>query len=319
MSQFVGVLQLTDFEGQFIQPLPSLKREALFFDRIATPGLGAVFSRPDLDEAFAADLQWLMEKEIIWEPPVSTKDLGRPPILTWYRPLMTMVVDVGATARLWLAQRGFEAVTLVNSHGDLAQRFQLDLSPLDQMMSDQMERLAAAANVGMAQGAFSTDGKIMPFGGASQTQAPAPRLPGIELLINEFPEPDDDTPWEEIEEFRADPESRERLRDFRRWIGKVGREGLAGPEAAEELRYVLANYEKHLHLHEMKTSVGLWEGLLVGSLSFVENLAKLKLGELAKLPFAAKRRRLERLEAELSAPGREIAYVAKARQHFGHR
>ena len=152
---------------------------------------------------------------------------------------------------------------------------------------------------------------------ARDVQPPAPPLPGIELVINEFPEPDDKTPWEEIQEFRADPDGRERLRAFRRWLRKAGREGLTGSRSAEELRDLLADYDRHLRLRQMKTNVGFWEGLIIGTATLVENMAKLKLAELAKLPFAAKHRRLERLEAELNAPGREVAYVAKARQRFG--
>ena len=85
MGEFVGVLRLTDYEGQLMEPLPTLKREALFFDRFAVPGLHRVLSRGDLDPAIAADLQWLMERQIVWEPRVVYEELGRAPIMRLYR------------------------------------------------------------------------------------------------------------------------------------------------------------------------------------------------------------------------------------------
>lgn len=132
------------------------------------------------------------------------------------------------------------------------------------------------------------------------------------MVIQQFPEPDDMTPWEAIEEFRNDHEATESLRAFRRWLKKVSREGLTGPEAAEELQFLLAEYVRYIGAHRMKTNMGLLDGLLV-CIECIDN----PLTGLAKLGIAAIRRRFERLEAELSAPGTEVAYVAKARERFG--
>jgi predicted TIM-barrel fold metal-dependent hydrolase len=82
------------------------------------------------------------------------------------------------------------------------------------------------------------------------------------MVIREFPEPDDMTPWEDIAEFRADLDARDRLRGFRRWLQKVSKEGLSGPEAVEEMRDLLSAYDRHLRVHKMKTNLGVLETLI---------------------------------------------------------
>ena len=152
MGEFVGVLRLTDYEGQLMEPLPSLKREALFFDRLAVPGLHSVLSRGDLDPAIAADLQWLMERQIVWEPRVVYEELGRAPILTLYHTRMMMATIPDANTCLWLGQHGYEAVTVANSHADLAERFHFDLDPNERMMAEMIAQAAATMNAGNGQG-----------------------------------------------------------------------------------------------------------------------------------------------------------------------
>jgi hypothetical protein len=53
----------------------------------------------------------------------------------------------------------------------------------------------------------------------------------------------------------------------------------------------------------------------VGTAEALEDLAKIKWGKLTERLFT-RHRKVDMLEAELSAPGREIAYVVKARKSF---
>jgi hypothetical protein len=49
---------------------------------------------------------------------------------------------------------------------------------------------------------------------------------------------------------------------------------------------------------------------------FAEDLVKLKLGKLAKIPFSIRHRNIALLEGELKSPGREIAFISKAQETF---
>jgi len=53
------------------------------------------------------------------------------------------------------------------------------------------------------------------------------------------------------------------------------------------------------------------ETIVTTSLSFIENLAKLKLNEASKLIFDLTRTEIHLLKAENSAPGKEVAFINK--------
>jgi hypothetical protein len=53
--------------------------------------------------------------------------------------------------------------------------------------------------------------------------------------------------------------------------------------------------------------------------SLVEDIVKLKLRDVAGLFFEGRRRRIALTEAECAAPGRELAYLSRARSAFGKR
>ena len=57
--------------------------------------------------------------------------------------------------------------------------------------------------------------------------------------------------------------------------------------------------------------------IVVAVAETAENIAKLKFSALAKSLFALKHRRIELIDAERQAPGRELAYIVRARERFG--
>jgi hypothetical protein len=50
----------------------------------------------------------------------------------------------------------------------------------------------------------------------------------------------------------------------------------------------------------MKTNTGILETVVISGLQIAENLVKLKLGEIGKIPFAARHRKIALYEGELS-------------------
>lgn len=88
-------------------------------------------------------------------------------------------------------------------------------------------------------------------------------------------------------------------------------------EATQELEYLLDEYESHMRLHKMKITRGTFETLIVGAAEILENVAKFRLSKAAEAIFVLKNRQIALLEAEQSAPGREVAYIAQAKRRFG--
>jgi len=76
----------------------------------------------------------------------------------------------------------------------------------------------------------------------------------------------------------------------------------------------LAEYSRHMELHRIKTNPGILQTIIVNSAEAAENVVKLNLSKLANNTFFLHRRRVELMEAEANAPGKEVAYIYKARQ-----
>jgi hypothetical protein len=317
MSELIGVISLTDYEGRPLSPTPSLKREALFFDRVAVPGLQPLIAHNDIEPCVRADLTWLAENGIVWDPKVDYSKLRRAPILRPYLPMMMMAFDVEANTRLWLESLGNEAVTLFASDAEMEQHYMIDLDPDTQMMVDLLQQAAASMNSGLGAGTVLVNDTIYEVQRHQPPEERPQMVPGIELVIDQFPAPDENTPWAAIQEFRADPDHTYHLRKFRSWLRRRAYEGLSGALVVEELQELLADFEHAMGLHRMKGSITSFQGLIVATASLIEDMAKLKLGDLSRRVFGARERRLAYLETELRAPGREVAYLAKAREHFG--
>jgi hypothetical protein len=115
--------------------------------------------------------------------------------------------------------------------------------------------------------------------------------------------------WEQILEYRSDPDSQSRFLALRNWISEVVNAKLTTVEAEDKLEYLVEQYRRHFRLHKLKTNAGILETIVVGAGEFLENAVKLRWGAAAKGLFAFKRRRIHLLEGELTAPGREIAYI----------
>jgi len=71
-----------------------------------------------------------------------------------------------------------------------------------------------------------------------------------------------------------------------------------------------------MRLHEIKSGRGVLEAVVVTAAELAENLVKVNWGKLAKGLFNITHERIELREAELQAPGRELAYLDAAKRAF---
>jgi len=67
----------------------------------------------------------------------------------------------------------------------------------------------------------------------------------------------------------------------------------------------------------MKTSHSFIDVFIVTPIEVLEDIVKFKWSDLLKGGLSARKRKIELLEAEIKAPGRECAYVFDARKRFG--
>jgi len=137
-----------------------------------------------------------------------------------------------------------------------------------------------------------------------------------QLVIRDLPLPDSSTEWEQIIEYRENPDNRKALLDLRRWIRRISTEDISPVECAQELEWLESEFQTHMRLHKLKADTGTLEVVVKAPLEILENLVNLKFSKIVDPLFAIKKRRISLMEAELNAPGREIAYLVKAKQSF---
>jgi hypothetical protein len=159
---------------------------------------------------------------------------------------------------------------------------------------------------------------ILPTRRQIENVFPSGIAPVLEVVLKSMPIPDDETPWKQIVEFRNDPESMKRLRRLRVWTRKFAKATTATSlaEMKEEIEVLLDDYEEHMKLHRMKVNKGATETLVTVAGNIAEDLVKVKWGELAKLPFILRERKISLTDAERDAPNRELAFISMARSRF---
>lgn len=135
----------------------------------------------------------------------------------------------------------------------------------------------------------------------------------LQVVLEDFPMPDESVAWEQILDYRRDPESRRRLKWLRAWMKQVSEAEHTEREIREEYEELLFSFRDHMRFHRMKSRPGAFQALL----TLLENTVKLQFTKLPEVLFWTRHRQIELLEAERAAPGRELAYVVASEQQFG--
>jgi hypothetical protein len=137
-----------------------------------------------------------------------------------------------------------------------------------------------------------------------------------QVVISKLPMPDNETPWEQIIDYRDDEDNQKNLLNLRRWITKISTENLSSVEIEEELEWLLNKFKDHMKIHNLKANTETLELVVKILPETIENLIKLRFSKLPEPFFALKKRQINLMEAELNAPGREMSYVIKIREAF---
>lgn len=156
-----------------------------------------------------------------------------------------------------------------------------------------------------------------PLNGLPTAKATAAARDGVaRIILRQLPQPNDSTPWEAIIDFRRDSEARGKFLGLKKWMNDVTRTDASTAEKEDQLAWLLHEYEQHLQMHRIKYRRSIFESLVIASAGIIENTLKLRFSEAAKALFSLRHRSGILLEAEKTAPGRELAYIAHARSRF---
>jgi hypothetical protein len=72
-----------------------------------------------------------------------------------------------------------------------------------------------------------------------------------------------------------------------------------------------------MKLHNLKAGNSFIEVYLIPAIEIFEDVVKINWSKIAKGALSVKKRRVELMEAEMKAPGRECAYVFDVQKRFG--
>lgn len=136
------------------------------------------------------------------------------------------------------------------------------------------------------------------------------------VVIAEMPQMDLRAPWHDVLSFRSEEHTQHLSRSLRRWARKTVAESLSPAELEDEVRELLYEYDRHMTISRMKGNKGPLEFLITGAAEFAEGVLKLRFTRLAKFASIMRNRKVELLEAEANAPGRELALIPKLRNRF---
>ncbi|MFN8383538.1 MAG: hypothetical protein U0V02_16455 [Anaerolineales bacterium] len=138
----------------------------------------------------------------------------------------------------------------------------------------------------------------------------------MQVVIKNLPLPSNETPWEQIIDYRSDPENKRNLINLRSWIRKISVENPSQTEIAEQLEWLMNEFQTRMKIHKMKANTETVEIIIKAPLELIENTLKIKLSKIPEPFFALKKRQISLMEAELNTPGREMAYIIKAKDTF---
>lgn len=133
----------------------------------------------------------------------------------------------------------------------------------------------------------------------------------VEAVLRSVPTPPKGLPWEDFLAIRQDGEMQMHLRRLRTWMQSIAKGGLSGGEIEDQLQSHLADYQKFMQLQHKKAGNGVLRVMLVTTAEVIAGLLTLRPNDALNALYELNSHSLALSEAELLAPGREVAYLAK--------
>jgi hypothetical protein len=303
MRELVGVRDWATFYA-------SLKRDALIFNRIAVPSLyqlltSLTHSSDEGLEPVWNELCWLISEGIIFQPEfmLSTEQEiigGNEEINKLYN------LEVEHSQKAFAFEHAF--LTHLLSEEDF-RKFKREYARHSRLAEEFRLRRCST----LLRSLENVDAYPI-LSGLNSLEAPfVEKRDVIEITLKAIPVPQDSVAWEQIIEYRSDPDTRGKFLALRNWMSEVAREKLSSVEVEDKLEYLMYEYQSHIKLHKLKTNVGTLETIIVTGAEILENLVKFNWGKVAKQIFSLKHRQITLLEGEMSSPGKEVAYIIEAK------
>ncbi|HML79090.1 hypothetical protein [Geobacter sulfurreducens] len=298
-----------------------MKQASLYFDEIVpafyTRRILARRKRFPIDESensrLIAELEWLAEKGILDVPAENPFHDGE------------SLNDMDPSKALWIARssKGMSALQAPSTSLGVEESLYLvrdiSRSMTNSYWVEELKKLGLPENFPSLPdvGKSNITAFIPENRGLQTTLSHSDSQEVMEVIIPNLPQPDESTPWEAIFDWRNDDEAKMKLRRLRHWVDKASqRKELNQVHLQNEILCLIDDYRNHMKVHGFNTKSGVLRAIVTTTADIFEDFIKLKWGKLCDLPFQLTGHRIKQIEADMKAPGRELAYIVSAQERF---
>jgi hypothetical protein len=145
------------------------------------------------------------------------------------------------------------------------------------------------------------------------------KIPGLKerhnvlsVVLKRFPAVTTDVPLQDIVAFKRDQDTQDKFARFWKWTRKISQQHTDAHELEEELDSLINDYSQHLKQLTRETGNERLEILLATPGDLIEDVIKLRLGNIARRLLQLRKTKISAHGAEMKLPGSEIAYVTEA-------
>ncbi|WP_313375636.1 hypothetical protein [Chishuiella sp.] len=131
----------------------------------------------------------------------------------------------------------------------------------------------------------------------------------IQFILNDIPEPNNSTSWEQIIEYRSDLDVKNKYLALMNWINKVSNSNMKLSEIKDEYDYLYNDYMQQFKLHKMKYNNSKLEVILNATVNFITNISTGNYTTSIKDLFQFNVKNAQLLQEEAKLSGKELAYI----------
>jgi len=136
------------------------------------------------------------------------------------------------------------------------------------------------------------------------------------FVLEQLPVPDENTPWEQVLDFRADAEVKRQYHSLLNWINQVGRKEQPLSYLIDEYNHLYSQYLNQYSLHKMNSRLTTMELLVTAGIDFISSITQQGYVSAFKDLLTIRKKQVALLKEEKDIEGRELAYIFSAVQQF---
>lgn len=136
------------------------------------------------------------------------------------------------------------------------------------------------------------------------------------FILGQLPVPDENTPWEQVLDFRADAEVKRQYYALLNWINQVGQKEMPLSHIVDEYNHLYSQYLNQYSLHKMKSHLTTMELIVTAGIDFISSITQQGYVSALKDLLTIRKKQVALLKEEKDIEGRELAYIFSAVQQF---